>query len=122
MPFAPSSYLLLVVRPGAPSSDAPLLLVAICLVVRPGAPSSDALCSVAMPFAPSSYLLLVVRPGAPSSDSLCSVRSVLCCQDPTFAKDIGHFIVGVWSSVGSTLFRAQDLSLFNEDFRRRAGS
>ena len=40
MPFAPSSFLLLVVRH--------LLLVA-------------------MPFAPSSFLLLVVWPGAPSS-------------------------------------------------------
>ena len=54
MPFAPSSFLLLVVRPGAPSSVL--------------APSSDALC----------FLLLVVGPGAPSSvlapssDALCS--------------------------------------------------
>ena len=45
MPFAPSSVL-------APSSDAPLLLVASLLLV-------------AMPFAPSSVL-------APSSDALCS--------------------------------------------------
>ena len=57
MPFAPSSFLLLVVRPGVSSSVL--------------APSSDAL-------APSSFLLLVVRPGvsssvlAPSSDALCS--------------------------------------------------
>ena len=50
MPFAPSSFLLLVVRPGAPSSVL--------------APSSDA-------FVPSSFLLLVVRLGAPSS-VLCS--------------------------------------------------
>ena len=56
MPFAPSSFLFLVVRPGAPSSV--------------HAPSSDALC-------PSSFLFLVVRPGAPSSvhapssDALC---------------------------------------------------
>ena len=46
MPLAPSSFLLLVVRPGAPSSVL--------------APSSDAL-------ALSTFLLLVVRPGAPSS-------------------------------------------------------
>ena len=53
MPGAPSSFLLLVVRPGDPSSV-------------PGAPSSI--------LAPSrcqeplvAYLLLVVRPGAPSS-------------------------------------------------------
>ena len=39
MPFAPSSFLFLVVRPGAPSSV----------------------------LAPSSFLFLVVRPGAPSS-------------------------------------------------------
>ena len=58
MLFAPSSFLLLVVRPGAtssdlaPSSDALLFLVAsLLLVVRPAAtgsvlaPSSDALCS-----------------------------------------------------------------------------
>ena len=57
MPFAPSSFLLLVVRPGASSSVL--------------APSSDAL-------APSSFLLLVVRPAvsssvlAPSNDALCS--------------------------------------------------
>ena len=57
MPFAPNSFLLLVVRPGA--------LVASLLLV-------------AMPFAPSSFLFLVVRPGAPSSvlapssDALCS--------------------------------------------------
>ena len=55
MPFVPSSILLLVVWPGAPSSVL-----------------------VAMPFAPSSFLLLVVWPGAPSSvlapsgDALCS--------------------------------------------------
>ena len=55
MPFAPSSFLLLVAMPGAPSS---VLLV--------------------MPFAPSSFLLLVAMPGAPSSvlapssDALCS--------------------------------------------------
>ena len=55
MPFATSSFLLLVVRPGVLAS---LLLVA-------------------MPFATSSFLLLVVRPGAtssvlaPSSDALC---------------------------------------------------
>ena len=42
MPFLPSTFLLLVVRPAS------LLLVA-------------------MPFVPSSFLLLVVRPGAPSS-------------------------------------------------------
>ena len=58
MPFAPSSFLLLVALPGAPSS------------VR--APSSDALCSY------SGFLLLVAMPGAPSSvlapssDALCS--------------------------------------------------
>ena len=59
MPFVPSSVLLLLVRPGAPSSLASLLLVA-------------------MPFVPSSVLLLLVRPGAPSSflapssNALCS--------------------------------------------------
>ena len=46
MPGAPSSYLLFVVRPGAPGSVL--------------APNSDGK-------SPSSYLLLVVRPGAPSS-------------------------------------------------------
>ena len=58
MPGAPSSdalalssFLLLVVRPGAPSS---------VLAAMPGAPSSDAL-------ALSSFLIVVVRPGAPSS-------------------------------------------------------
>ena len=57
MPFVLSSFLLLVVRPGAPSSVL--------------APSSDA-------FVLSSFLLLVARPGAPSSvlapssDALCS--------------------------------------------------
>ena len=57
MPFAPSSFLFLVVRPGATSSVLTL--------------SSNAL-------APSSFLFLVVRPGATSSvltlssDALCS--------------------------------------------------
>ena len=46
MPFAPSSFLL--------------------LVAMPGVPSSDALC------APGSFLLLVAMPGVPSSDALCS--------------------------------------------------
>ena len=46
MPFAPSSFLLLVAMPGVPI--------------------------VAMPFAPSSFLLLVAMPGVPSSDALCS--------------------------------------------------
>ena len=46
MPFVPSSFLLLVVMPGATSSV--LLLIA-------------------MPFVPSSFLLLVVMPGATSS-------------------------------------------------------
>ena len=45
MALVPSSFLLLVVRPGLVAS---LLLVAMALV-------------------PSSFLLLVVRPGAPSS-------------------------------------------------------
>ena len=47
MPLVPRSFLLLVVRPGAPSSVLALL--------------------VAMPLVPRSFLLLVVRPGAPSS-------------------------------------------------------
>ena len=51
MPLAPSSFLLPVVRPGAPTSVL--------------APSSDAL-------APSSFLVLVVRPGGPSSVLACS--------------------------------------------------
>ena len=57
MLFAPSSFLLLVVRPGAPVAS---------------------LFLVPMLFAPSSFLLLVVPPGAPSSvlvpstDALCS--------------------------------------------------
>ena len=61
--LVPSSFLLLVVRPKAPSSV--LLLVAMPFVT-----SSDAL-------VPSSFLLLVVRPKAPSSvlapssDALC---------------------------------------------------
>ena len=66
MPFAPSSFLLLVTMPGAPSSVlAPSSLVASLLLV-------------AMPFAPSSFLLLVAMPGAPSivlapsRDALCS--------------------------------------------------
>ena len=37
MPFVPSSFLLLVVRPGAPSEP---LVASLLLVVRPGAPSS----------------------------------------------------------------------------------
>ena len=47
------------------------------LVVRPGATSVASLLLVAMPFVTSSFLLLVVRPGAtsgvlaPSSDALC---------------------------------------------------
>ena len=69
MPFAPSSkdatssYLLLVVMPGA-------LVEPLFLVAMPFAPSSKD--------ATSSYLLLVVMPGAPSSalvpssDALCS--------------------------------------------------
>ena len=57
MPFVPNSFLLLVVRAGAPSS---ILLL------------------LAMPFVPNSFLLLVVLPRAPSSvlapssDALCS--------------------------------------------------
>ena len=57
MPFATSSFLLLLVMPRAPSSVLALL--------------------VAMPFATSSFLLLLVMPGAPSSvlapssDALC---------------------------------------------------
>ena len=47
MPFVTSSFLLLVVRPGATSS-----------VLAP---------NVAMPFVTSSFLLPVVRPGATSS-------------------------------------------------------
>ena len=56
MPFATSSFLLLLVMPGAPSS---------------------VLALVAMPFATSSFLSLLVMPGAPSSvlapssDALC---------------------------------------------------
>ena len=57
MPFAPSSFFLLVVRPGAP-------LVASLLLV-------------AMPFAPSSFFLLVVRPGAPLVASLLLVAMPL---------------------------------------------
>ena len=71
MPFAPSSFLLLVVR---------MLLVAMPCQE----PLVASLLLVAMLFAPSSFLLLVVRmllvamPGAPSSvlapssDALCS--------------------------------------------------
>ena len=44
------------------------------LVVRPGAPSSVRSLLVARPGAPSSFLFLVVRPGARSS-----VRSLLVC-------------------------------------------
>ena len=50
MPFVTSSFLLLVVRPGAP-------LVASLVLV-------------AMPFVTGSFLLLVVRPGAPLVASL----------------------------------------------------
>ena len=62
MPFVTSSFLLLVVRPGAPSSVL--------------APSSDALVT-------SSFLLLVVWPGAtssvlaPSSDALVTSSFLL---------------------------------------------
>ena len=65
MPFVPSSFLLLVVRPGATSIIGQELLVSSLLLV-------------AMPFVPSSFLLLVVRPGAtscvfaPRSDALCA--------------------------------------------------
>ena len=58
MPFVLSSFLLLVVRPGAPSS-----------VLAP---------RMAMPFVLSSFLLLVVRPGAPSSDALAPSSDALC--------------------------------------------
>ena len=73
MPFAPSSdalvpssFLFLVVRPGAPSgvlapsSDAIASLFLVVQPAMPFAPRSDAL-------VPSSFLFLVVRPGAPSS-------------------------------------------------------
>ena len=65
MPFLPVAFLLLVVRPGAPSSvlvpsrDALVLVAFLLLVVRPGAPSSvlvpssDALVTSSV-FAPSS--------------------------------------------------------------------
>ena len=49
MPLVPRSFLLLVVRPGAP-----VLALLVALLV-------------AMPLVPRSFLLLVVRPGAPSS-------------------------------------------------------
>ena len=58
MPFAPSSFVLLV--------------ASLFLVVRPGAPSGFLFLG-AMPFPPSSFMLLVaslfllVRPGAPST-------------------------------------------------------
>ena len=71
MLFATSSFLFLVVWPGAPSSF--LLLVAmpfatiLFLVVRPEEPLVASLLLVAMPFATSSFLFLVVWPGAPSS-------------------------------------------------------
>ena len=58
----PSSFLFLVVRPGAPSSVlVPSSKASLFLVVRPGAPSS-----VLVPSSKAS-LFLVVRPGAPSS-------------------------------------------------------
>ena len=56
MPFAPSSFLFLVVMLGAPSS-----------VLAP---------FVAMPFAPSSFLFLVAMPGAPSSVPFGFCRNV----------------------------------------------
>ena len=66
MPFVPSSFLSLVVWPGAPSSVlAPFVAMPfapssfLSLVVRPGAPSSVLAPFVAMPFAPSSFLSLV---------------------------------------------------------------
>ena len=64
-------YLFLVAMPFVPSSF-------LFLVVRPGAPIVASFFLVAMPFVPSSCLFLVVRPGAPSSvlvpssDALCS--------------------------------------------------
>ena len=73
MPFAPSYFLLLVVRPGAPCS---VLAPSSFLLLEE--PLVASLLLVATPFAPSSFLLLVVRPGAPSSvlapssDALCS--------------------------------------------------
>ena len=69
-----SSYLLLVVRPGAsssvlaPSSKALVTSSYLLLVVRPGQELLVAsLLLVAMPFVPSSFLLLLVWPGATSS-------------------------------------------------------
>ena len=64
--------MLLVVRPGAPSSvlapssDALVTSSFLLLVVRPGAPSS-VLAPSSDALVTSSFLLLVVRPGAPSS-------------------------------------------------------
>ena len=79
MPGAPSSFLLLVVRPGEPLV-AFVFLVAmpgapssfLLLVVRPGEPLVAFVFLVAMPGAPSSFLLLVVRPGEPLVASLQS--------------------------------------------------
>ena len=45
----------------------------LLLVVRPGAPLVASLLLVAMPFVPRSFLLLVVRPGAPLVASLLVV-------------------------------------------------
>ena len=56
MPFGPSCFLFLVVRPGATKSMLAL---------------------VAMPFVPSSFLFLVVGPGATHSD-LAPSRNALC--------------------------------------------
>ena len=79
MPFAPSGFLLLVVRPTAPFV-ASLLLVAmlfLLLVVQPTAPFVASLLLVAMPFAPSGFLLLAANSPvrsilAPNSDALCT--------------------------------------------------
>ena len=68
MPGAPSSFLFLVVRPGAPSSVlAPSSDATSCTQQQGQEPLVASLLLVAMPGAPSSFLFLVVRPGAPSS-------------------------------------------------------
>ena len=67
MPGAPSSFLFLVVRPGAPSSVLAPSSDATSCTQQQGQEPVASLLLVAMPGAPSGFLFLVVRPGAPSS-------------------------------------------------------
>ena len=85
MPFAPSSFVFLVVMPGATSSilatrsDALAPSSFVFLVVMPGATSSI-LATRSDALAPSSFVFLVLRPGATlvASDRSVQCRDALC--------------------------------------------